>query len=87
MKETKLLYPAVVLLLGISTCLGYIEGYNLTIGDKDEVGGAPYFYGTFDAAGYSDWIYYGYSPEHPYGYHEILSGEIGAAIFMVLRRL
>ena len=53
-----------------------------TIGDDtpltDE---APYFYGTFDAAGFSDIIYWGDSPNHGCNYHEVLSGEWGAAIF------
>ena len=34
-----------------------------------------------DYAGYSDVIEYGYSLEHPYTYHELLSGEWGAAIY------
>lgn len=60
---------------------GYFEGEELTIGDKYQSGTAPYFFVTMDAAGYSDWIYYGQSPEHGYGYHEILSGEYGAAVY------
>jgi parallel beta-helix repeat protein len=43
------------------------------------------FNGTFDDAGYSDGINWGYSPNHPYPYeggiHELLSGEWGVAIF------
>lgn len=55
----------------------------LTIGDTsssdDE---APHFYGYMDAAGYSDVIMWGYEPNHhPHSYHEVLSGEWGAAIF------
>jgi hypothetical protein len=34
-----------------------------------------------DYAGYSDVIEYGYSLEHPYTYHELLSGEWAAAIY------
>ena len=31
---------------------------------------------NFDAAGYSDWWYWGYHwPRHPYSQHEMLSGE------------
>ena len=58
-----------------------IDGKKLTIGDSTKQGGAPYFYATLDAAGFSDWIYYGYSPIHDYPYHELLSGEWGAAIY------
>jgi uncharacterized repeat protein (TIGR01451 family) len=58
---------------------GIIDGKKLTIGDSQQQGGAPYFYATLDAAGYSDWIFYGNSPSHNYSYHEILSGEWGSA--------
>jgi len=44
--------------------------------------GSPYFYGDFDAAGYSDWIWWGPSPDHNVtAYHEVLSGEYGAALY------
>jgi len=64
-----------------SVCFGSFNGKSLTLGDKDQTNRAPYFFGTFDAAGYSDWIYYGPSPFHEFDYHEILSGEYGAAIY------
>jgi hypothetical protein len=36
----------------------------------------PYFYGFFDAAGYSDKIYWGLSSVHGnHSFHEVLSGE------------
>jgi len=59
---------------------------NLTIGNITAYNGdpslkKPYFYGIFDAAGFSDGIYYGRSPIHPFNYHEFLSGEWGAAIY------
>ena len=74
-----LLAGGVFLSLFSPPCLrASIEGQKLTIGGTGENG--PYFYGTFDAAGFSDWIYYGYSPDHPHSYHELLSGEWGAAI-------
>jgi fimbrial isopeptide formation D2 family protein len=57
------------------------DGQLLRIGDHQELGVAPYFYGDMDAAGYSDWIWYGPSPIHDYSYHEVLSGEWGAAIY------
>lgn len=41
----------------------------------------PYWYGTFDAAGFSDDFYWDNSPYHPHDYHELLSGEWGAAIY------
>jgi len=42
----------------------------------------PYFYAEIDSAGYSDVIFYGRSPIlHPHPYHELLSGEWGAAIY------
>lgn len=41
----------------------------------------PYFFGEFDSAGYSDWIWYGLSPTHDYQYHEMLSGEWASAIY------
>ena len=43
--------------------------------------GSPYWFGDFDAAGYSDWWWWGQSNRHPYGSHEMLSGEWGAAIY------
>lgn len=64
-----------------ASSFGLIDGKNLTIGDSTGQGGAPYFYATLDAAGFSDWIFYGQSPIHSYGYHELLSGEWGAAIY------
>jgi len=38
---------------------------------------------AFDAAGYSDWWYWGrdYWPRHPYSQHEMLSGEWAGAIY------
>jgi uncharacterized repeat protein (TIGR01451 family) len=70
----------VCILSGLGWCS--IDGKKLTIGGSSSGSSAPpYFYGTFDAAGFSDWIWYGYSPEHPHGYHELLSGEWGAAIY------
>jgi len=72
-----------VLVVCVGSVLGAFDGYYLTIGNPD--GGsqetAPYFLGTMDAAGYSDWIFYGKSPDHDYSYHEILSGEWAAAIY------
>lgn len=62
-----------------ASSFGLIDGKKLTIGDSSQQGGAPYFYATLDAAGYSDWIFYGNSPDHDYGYHELLSGEYGSA--------
>jgi uncharacterized repeat protein (TIGR01451 family) len=42
----------------------------------------PYWNVTpIDTAGYSDKFYWGRSPRHPYGEHEMLSGEWGAAIY------
>lgn len=61
------------------SAFGSIDGKKLTIGDSIQQGVAPYFYATMDAAGYSDWIFYGNSPDHDYGYHELLSGEYGSA--------
>ena len=45
--------------------------------------GSPYFYSEIDAAGYSDWIYWGPSPRHDKTeqYHEVLSGEWGGAVY------
>jgi uncharacterized repeat protein (TIGR01451 family) len=63
------------------SALGAIDGKYLTIGDADREGGAPYFYAKLDAAGFSDGIWYGRSPIHPYEYHELLSGEWAAAIY------
>jgi hypothetical protein len=39
------------------------------------------FYARLDAGGYSDVIKWGWSNYHPYGLHELLSGEWGAAIY------
>jgi len=41
----------------------------------------PCGYAYIDAAGYADKFYWGLSPYHPHGYHELLSGEWGAAIY------
>ncbi len=68
-------------LLGSVSVWGAFDGQLLRIGDNNEQGVAPYFYGDMDAAGYSDWIWYGSSPIHDHGYHEVLSGEWGAAIY------
>jgi hypothetical protein len=43
--------------------------------------GSPVSFGEFDAAGYSDWAYWGSSDRHGYEYHEMLSGEWAAAIY------
>ena len=45
--------------------------------------GSPVCFGVYDAAGFSDWIYYGNENNiyHPYDYHEVLSGEWAAAIY------
>jgi hypothetical protein len=54
----------------------------LTIGVADGVTeGPPFLTGEFDAAGYSDYILWGQSPRHTHGFHEMLSGEWGAAIY------
>jgi hypothetical protein len=42
---------------------------------------APYFHAKIDSAGFSDWIYFQQSPQHPYWSHELLSGEWASAIF------
>ncbi len=54
-----------------------------TTGQESEPNGIePYFFADFDAAGYSDdGIYYGFSHRHDYTYHELLSGEWGAALY------
>lgn len=76
-----------VVIVCMGTAAGYFGGYELTIGnpvlDRGGMGEekAPYFFATMDAAGYSDWIYYGPSPDHADAYHEVLSGEWGAAIY------
>ena len=41
----------------------------------------PYFFAKIDSAGYSDWIWYGESPDHPHDYHELLCGEWATAIY------
>jgi len=41
----------------------------------------PYWDGTFDAAGFSDDVWWGNSPYHPHSRHELLSGEWAAAIY------
>jgi uncharacterized repeat protein (TIGR01451 family) len=71
-----------LLCLGL-TGWGAMDSPKITVGNTSKGGDniAPYFFGDFDAAGYSDWIWYGQSPEHPHGYHEVLSGEWGAAIY------
>jgi len=58
------------------------SGFALTIGLDTNSQIHPYFYGKFDDGGFSDWIWYNPSPEHPVsGNHEVLSGEWGAAIY------
>jgi hypothetical protein len=58
------------------------NGFTFTIGLNTDSVIPPYFYGVFDDGGFSDWIWYGPSPEHPVsGNHEVLSGEWGAAIY------
>ncbi|OXU14512.1 hypothetical protein [Sedimentisphaera salicampi] len=54
---------------------------NNTKSEDGNNGVAPYFYGDYDAAGYSDWIYYGKSDIHEHSYHELLSGEWAAAVY------
>jgi len=60
---------------------GDFYGRELVIGypgfGTDGVG----FHATNDAAGYSDWVWYGPTEGHDHPYHEILSGEWGAAIY------
>ncbi|HOQ05661.1 MAG TPA: hypothetical protein PKY88_10665 [Anaerohalosphaeraceae bacterium] len=70
-----------ILGLRVLTALGWgaIDGKELTIGDWQQQGGPPFFYAKLDAAGYSDWIWYGRSPVHDYTFHEVLSGEWAAA--------
>jgi len=46
-----------------------------------EVITSPYWDATLDAAGYGDEFWWGNSPYHPHAYHELLSGEWGAAIY------
>jgi parallel beta-helix repeat protein len=58
-----------------------IEGYAADPSSSTMQLTCPYWYGTFDAAGYSDGIYWGESPIHSYYFHEVLSGEWGAAIY------
>ena len=41
----------------------------------------PYWYMLLNAAGYSDDLFYGISPRHPYSYEGLLSGEWAAAIY------
>jgi uncharacterized repeat protein (TIGR01451 family) len=71
--------------LGLMVCAAAAFGSfapHLTIGTNANWGGRtpPYFTAIMDAGGYSDGIYYGQSEIHEYGYHEVLSGEWGAAI-------
>ena len=40
----------------------------------------PYWYTSLNSAGYTDWVIYGQTPCHPYGAHEMLSGEWAAAV-------
>lgn len=65
-----------VLIACASCVFGAFDGYQLTIGNPDGGDGktAPYFYATMDAAGYSDWIWYGETDLHEQPYHEALSG-------------
>jgi hypothetical protein len=58
------------------------DAFPLTIGIDTDSQIQPHFCGTFDNGGFSDWIWYGPSPEHPVsGNHEVLSGEWGAGIY------
>ena len=79
-------------IIGLSILLTYIDtlysyqqpsDINIYLGNPSEYcdNEAPYFHGKIDSAGFSDWIWYGKSPNHPYGSHELLSGEWGAAIY------
>lgn len=52
-------------------------GYDSLYGGNDTVG----LEATLDAAGYSDGIWYGNTEMHEHAYHEVLSGEWGAAIY------
>ncbi len=62
-----------------ASVFGEMEGYSFTIG---QTSGEPYFYATVDSAGYSDAFYYGPSDLHSVDrFHELLSGEWGAAIY------
>lgn len=89
MTLSKALTGVLCALILTTTAWGYIGdgdiGYTLTIGNPvspdSTVEAPPYFFATHDAAGFSDWIYYGKSPEHNHAYHELLSGEWGAGIF------
>jgi uncharacterized repeat protein (TIGR01451 family) len=67
---------------------GFPSDHKLSLGDgswgshKNSVTPVcPYFLITLDAAGYSDWLLYGYSPDHNKEYHELLSGEWGGAVY------
>lgn len=81
---SKVIVCIFVIIIGLSSMvMAYRPSeQTLTIGDNYGYDQAPHFYGVFDAAGFSDGIYWGYEPNHhPYSYHEVLSGEYGSAIF------
>lgn len=71
------------ILVGSGVCVFAKMGNDsLTIGQNDAEEPKPYFYAKMDTAGYSDWIWYGPSDLHPVeSFHELLSGEWGAAIY------
>ena len=76
---------ALVAFIGIaseaSTCAPAQKEIVLGVVDPKYTIQPPYFFGEFDSAGYSDWIWYGLSPTHNYAYHEMLSGEWASAIY------
>ncbi|MCX5636986.1 MAG: hypothetical protein NTX52_04740 [Planctomycetota bacterium] len=57
------------------------SGDMFTIGGSGSVGTDQGLGCIFDAAGYSDGIYYGQTDIHNFGLHEVLSGEWGAAVY------
>jgi uncharacterized repeat protein (TIGR01451 family) len=73
-----LLFLWSILFLSIAVFAGSPSGYIFSIGNSND-NQPPYISGAFDAAGYSDGIYYGQSILHPYSSHELLSGEWGSA--------
>lgn len=79
----RIVFAIAALVVCTSTALASFDSYSLLIGNPQGGSGqtAPYFYATLDAAGYSDWIWYGASPIHDHDYHEVLSGEWAAAIY------
>jgi hypothetical protein len=80
-KSDCILYVVVCVLLGSVSLWAYFDGEYLILGDSGEKKIAPYFHAEMDAGGFSDWIWYGPSKEHPHPYHELLSGEWGAALY------